>query len=72
MIQKQQKAKRVSDDQKSRPNLRQQQTKFAKNLQGQDFCAIYYELDAHISDLGRSVYETKYLFSLLAAMFISI
>ena len=32
----------------------------------------YYELDAHISDLGRSVYEPEYLFSLLAAMFISI
>ena len=32
----------------------------------------YYELDAHISDLERSVYETEYPFSLLAAMFILI
>ena len=32
----------------------------------------YYELDAHTSDLGRSVYELKYQFSFLAAMVISI
>ena len=32
----------------------------------------YYELDAHISDLERSVYEPKYHFSLLAAMFLYI
>ena len=32
----------------------------------------YYELDARISDLQRSVYEPRYIFSLLAAMFVSI
>jgi hypothetical protein len=51
----------------------QQQTKFANNLQGAQLLR-YYELDAHISDLGRSVYEPEfeYPFSLWAAMFISI
>ena len=33
---------------------------------------VCYELDAHTSDLGRSVYEPKYDLSRLAAMIISI
>ena len=46
-------------------------TKFSKSLQGHTLLR-YSELDAHISDLERLVYELKYQFSLLAAMFISI
>ena len=47
-----------------------QQPEFAK-LEGAQLLRCY-ELDAHTSDSGRSVYEPKYHFSLLAAMIISI